>query len=87
MEPELLRQLAWLISTFIPIIWVLTIALHVIFAAGVARDGGLLHQRGTGTVLVGPIVWAFAVLLGGVFVAGIYWLIHHSTLSRGKVLS
>lgn len=82
-----LRQLAWLNSTFIPIIWMLTIAIHLIFAASVARDGGELQRRGTGTVLVSPIVWAFAVLLGGVFVAAVYWLIHHSTLSRGRVIS
>lgn len=87
MGTEFIRQLTWLSSTFIPIIWILTIVIHVIFAASVARDGGLLHRRGTGTMLVGPMVWAFAVLLGGVFVAGMYWLIHHSTLSRGRVIS
>jgi hypothetical protein len=86
MDPEFLRQITWLISTFTTIIWMLTIVIHVIFAASVARDGGMLHRQGTGTVLVGPMVWAFAVLLGGVFVAGMYWLIHHSTLSRGRVI-
>ena len=87
MGTEFLRQLTWLSSIFIPIIWILTIAIHVIFAAAVARDGGMLHRQGTGTVLVGPMVWAFAVLLGGVFVAGMYWLIHHSALSRGRVIT
>ena len=87
MGTEFLRQLAWLSSIFVPIIWILTIAIHVIFAAAVARDGGMLNRQGAGTVLVGPMVWAFAVLLGGVFVAGMYWLIHHSALSRGRVVS
>jgi hypothetical protein len=87
MDTEFLRQLAWLSSIFTPIIWILTIVIHVIFAGAVARDGGMLHQRGTGTMLVGPIVWAFAVLLGGVFVAGMYWLIHHSALGPGRVIS
>jgi hypothetical protein len=64
MDTEFLRQLAWLSSIFTPIIWILTIVIHVIFAGAVAHDGGMLHQRGTGTMLVGPIVWAFAVLLG-----------------------
>lgn len=87
MDPELLRLLAWLTSTFTTIVWILTIVLHLIFAASVARDAGILHRRGTGPVLVGPMIWAFAVLLGGVFVAGMYWLIHHSTLNRGRVIS
>ena len=87
METEFIRQLSWLGTAFAAIIWILTIILHVIFAAAVARDGGMLLRRGTGTVLVGPIVWAFAVLLGGVFVAGMYWLIHHSALSRGRIIS
>jgi hypothetical protein len=87
METEFLRLLAGFSSIFTPIIWILTIAIHVIFAAAVARHGGMLHRQSTGTVLVGPIVWAFAVLLGGVFVAGMYWLIHHSALSRGRIIS
>lgn len=59
-------------------VWVLSIIVHVAFCLGVYRDASKIR-----TVFVGPVMWAFATLLGGVFTAVAYWILHHSTL-RGE---
>ena len=62
--------------------WIATIVVHVVFAGAVHRDGVSLNDNGMGTVFASPFVWALAVLLGGVFVAVAYWVIHHSEFRR-----
>lgn len=61
--------------------WILTALVHIAFAVAVLNDAQMLwdHLRRK-TFFVGGPLWALATLLGGVFVAAIYWLIHHSTL-------
>lgn len=56
--------------------------LHLIFASAVARDSGNLSRLGQRPVLVSGATWAFATLIGGVFVAALYWILHYSTLTR-----
>jgi hypothetical protein len=55
------------------------------FAIGVYIDADeMFKYTNSKTFIVGKGIWAFAALLGGVFVVGIYWLIHYSTLNPNK---
>ena len=56
-------------------IWILAIIVHIAFCIGVHRDAKRIR-----TLFVGPGMWAFATLLGGVFTAVAYWVVHHSSL-------
>jgi hypothetical protein len=56
----------------------LRVILHFIFAAAVAKDAGRLSKERRSTWLVSGVTWAFATLLGGVWVAAIYWFIHYA---------
>ena len=59
-----------------------TAIVHIGFAAAVGSDASQLRREGSGPLIAGPFLWTLATLLGGVFVAAIYWLINHSALSR-----
>ena len=68
---------------FLQTIFLLGLAIvHVGFALNVLKDGDLIRSKGSEPLLAGSALWSLATLLGGVFVAGIYWLVNHSTLSR-----
>jgi hypothetical protein len=61
--------------------WAAILLIHAFFAIGVLGDAEQQQKlRQRRTVFVGAWMWALATFLGGVTVAGIYWLIHHSTL-------
>ena len=60
----------------------INVLIHVIFAGAVAKDSGKLTATGQRPILVSGISWAFATVIGGVFIAAVYWLIHHSKLTR-----
>jgi hypothetical protein len=62
-------------------IMMMTVAVHVAFALGVGADAGRLHRSGYRPAFAGAFWWMIATLLGGIFVAAAYWLIHHSTLN------
>lgn len=74
---EGLIAMLWVLIVVGPII--LIIFVHIGFAVAVLRNATSLPPQET--IFVGPTVWFFATLIGGVFVAGIYWVIHHSRLN------
>ena len=79
---ELASQFSTQIQTFFYLIMLINGVLNVIFAGAVARDAGNIYRIGQKPVLVSAATWAFATLIGGVFTATIYWILHHSTLTR-----
>jgi hypothetical protein len=60
---------------------VMTFIVRVCFATAVVQDIRRGREDGRNPWLVGAEVWALATLVGGVFVAAIYWLMHHSSLN------
>lgn len=65
------------LQSFSLLYYALLLMVHLAFAAGVARDAGEVSRHRGGTLLVGPYVWVFATLVGGVFVGIGYWVLHH----------
>jgi hypothetical protein len=76
------NQFGGLAIAFTFLFWLLAVVVHVSFAIGVWSDATTFQRAGSRLSLVGPAVWALATLFGGVFVAGVYWVIHHSSLRR-----
>lgn len=65
---------------FVFVVGVLTFIVNLSFAAGVFRNAETLFNAER-LNFVGPWMWFFATLLGGVFVAAAYWAMHHSRLN------
>jgi hypothetical protein len=68
---------------FTPQFWMVIgqIVVNVAFALAVGRDADKLTSGERQTILVSPFVWMLSTLLGGVFVAATYWVMHHSSLA------
>ncbi len=79
---DVIQGLSGEMQTLSLMMMVINFILHVIFAGAIARDSGSIAKHGGSTYLVSGLSWAFATLVGGVIVAGLYWAIHHSSLSR-----
>ena len=60
---------------------VIVIVVHISFAVAIFRDATNLSALRK-PIFVGPIIWLLAALVGGIFVATIYWLMHHSRLNQ-----
>ncbi len=79
---QFLNQFSTMVQHGSIIIFMLNILLHICFAGGVARDINNLTKLGVMPELFSAWVWVLAALIGGIFVAVIYWFMHHSTLVR-----
>jgi hypothetical protein len=67
----------------VAVVYMIALAVvHVGFAVAIASDAGKLQGDRQGPLITGPFLWTLGTLLGGVFVAVLYWLVNHSTLSR-----
>ena len=64
------------------IIAILTVLVHVICAMAVAKDIGNFAKRNVTPQLMHHFGWVITVLISGVWGFLIYWLMHHSSLSR-----
>lgn len=84
MPQQLLQGVNNSIQTILLLVSFINVVLHLVFASAVAKDAGQLTKLGRPTYLVSGVVWAFATLVGGVLIAVAYWLMHYSTLARGK---
>ncbi len=70
----------------IPLIFaVVALIIHIAFAVGVYKDALACRRAKKHLWFVGPIFWAGATLVGSVFVAVIYWGMHHSNLNSDEV--
>lgn len=63
------------------VVVVLSVIVHIVFGFGVYLDVLGLRKEGRRIFFVTPSIWFFATLIGGVFVAGVYWVLHHSRLN------
>lgn len=57
-----------------------TVVANIAFAIAVYRDARELSRSGR-LCLVHELIWGLMTLIGGVFVAAIYWAVHHSRLN------
>lgn len=63
-------------------ILILVMFVHMLSALAVSKDVGDLTKRNIGTCLMPRFSWIISVLITGIWGLLIYWLIHHSSLSR-----
>src|SRR5690242_6290510 len=79
--PVQVTSALWIPSGFALLIGIGWFIVHVAFAIGVYADATEQEEKRERVWFGGPILWGFATLLGGVFVAVAYWFLHHSSLS------
>ncbi|SNY53181.1 hypothetical protein SAMN06297280_2326 [Arsukibacterium tuosuense] len=55
---------------------------HLAFSAAVFNDAKKMQTEHGSLAFVNCWLWSLAVLVGGVFVALAYWVMHHSTIAK-----
>ena len=61
---------------------ILNALLHLVFAAGIAKDVGNMTKRNIIPAILPGYAWVLAGLLGGILAVLAYWFVHHSSLAR-----
>lgn len=64
------------------LIMVMMVLLHIVCALAISRDLGHLAKRKILPQLLPSAGWVLAGLIVGIWAVLIYWLMHHSSLSR-----
>ncbi|AJC48827.1 hypothetical protein IB642_06820 [Allofrancisella guangzhouensis] len=72
-----------LINNSIPIITVFSVLVHVFCGLGIAKDIPKILDKRLTTILLPKNIWILIGLISGVWGLLIYWLIHHSNISKG----
>jgi membrane associated rhomboid family serine protease len=75
-------QLASINQSLSLLFLLLTGLLHILYAAGIAKDLGNMAKKHNHPLFLPSIGWVLAGLLGGIFTVLVYWLIHHSNLTK-----
>ena len=64
------------------LVMVMMVLLHIVCALGISRDLGHLAKRKILPQLLPSAGWVLAGLITAIWAVLIYWLMHHSSLSR-----
>ena len=73
---------ATIISNSLPIITVFIVLTHIFCGLGIAKDIPRVLNRRLTTVLLPKNIWILVGLTSGIWGLLIYWLMHHSNISR-----
>jgi len=71
-------------NSFSQLMTIAYVLLHIVFALGVYKSAKTIRRAGLETWVVDPIGWAAATLLLGPYFAGVYWLVHHSSIGSAN---
>jgi hypothetical protein len=71
----------------IGVVMILTMVVHIWFAIFVRADAMEIDAEESRRVFGSPSLWLLATLVGGLFTATIYWVMHRSPLGHDAPLN